>query len=137
MAGSIDQVQDILLAVLMFIIDLYRMALDGNALLSFKVHIIKYLVHHITVADGAGALQKTVSQGGFAMVNMCDNAKITDVLHVRLYLIFRGGEGNEKRRERRDYVAGFCTLIEPLLRRSVQGSVILFNYLSFTSFSKT
>src|SRR6187200_2597627 len=108
MAGSIDQVQDIFLLICMLVIDLYRMALDGNTLLPFKVHIIKHLVHHITVADGAGALQKTVSQGGFAMVNMCDNAKISDVLHVRLYLIFRGGEGNEKRRERRDYVVGFC-----------------------------
>jgi hypothetical protein len=28
-------------------------------------------------------LQKTVSQGGFAVVNMSDDAKITDVLHVR------------------------------------------------------
>jgi len=62
---------------------------------------------------------------------MCDNAKITDVLHVRLYLIFRGGEGNEKRRERRDYVTGIGALIELLLRRSVQGSVILFKQFIF------
>jgi hypothetical protein len=53
------------------------------------------------------------------MVNMCDNAKISDVLHVLFYLIFRGGEGNEKRRERRDYVAGICATIWLLLRRTL------------------
>jgi hypothetical protein len=32
--------------------------------------------------------KRTVSQGGFAVVNMSDNAKITDVLHVRFTLFF-------------------------------------------------
>jgi hypothetical protein len=36
-------------------------------------------------------LQKTVSQGGFAVVNMSDNAKITDVLHADFQV--RKGKG--------------------------------------------
>jgi len=39
--------------------------------------------HHFSFADGMSYLQKTVSQGGFAVVNMSDDTKITDVLHVR------------------------------------------------------
>ena len=53
--------------------------------------IIQYLVHHVAVANGAGTLQKTVSQGGFAVVNMSDNAKITDILQA---LLFSGGKGS-------------------------------------------
>ena len=53
-AGSINQVQDIFLPVCMLVIDLDGMALDGDALFPFQVHIIQHLVHHIPVADGTG-----------------------------------------------------------------------------------
>ena len=67
----------------MLVIDLNGVTFNGNSFLSFQVHIIQHLVHHISFADGVGRLQKAVSQGGFAVVNMSDDAKITDVLHVR------------------------------------------------------
>ena len=66
----------------MLIINLDGMAFNGNAFLSFQIHIVKYLVHHISVADSTGALQQAVGQGRFAVVNMCNDAKISDVLHV-------------------------------------------------------
>ena len=55
-AGGINQVQDILLVVFVFVIDLYGVALDGDTLFTFQVHVIQHLVHHISVADGAGGL---------------------------------------------------------------------------------
>ena len=55
-AGCIDQVQDILLPVGVFIINLDGMTFNRNPLFPFEIHIIQYLVHHITVADGTGAL---------------------------------------------------------------------------------
>ena len=88
-AGSINQVQYVLLPVSMFIINLDSMTFNSNALFSFQIHIVQHLVHHITVADGAGALQQPVSQCRFAVVYMCDNAKIADVLHVRFTSFFR------------------------------------------------
>ena len=54
--GGIDQVEGIFLPVVMFIVDLYRVALDGDPLLPLQVHIIQHLVHHFAVADRAGAL---------------------------------------------------------------------------------
>ena len=86
MAGSINQIQNILLPVTMIIINLNGMALDGDAFFSFQVHIVQHLVHHISFADGVGNLQKPVSQGGFAVVNMCDDAKVTDVLQLSSFL---------------------------------------------------
>ena len=52
-------------------------------------------------ADEVGILklkmtEKPDCQGGFTMVDMCDNAKIPDVLHVRTVLIFRMRKGREK-----------------------------------------
>jgi hypothetical protein len=57
------------------------MALYGNTFLSFKVHVIKYLIHHFTLTNGIGHLQQAVGQGTFTMVNVRDNAKITELLH--------------------------------------------------------
>ena len=37
---------------------------------------------HVAVGDGAGQLQQTVGQGGFAVVDMRDDAKIADVVGV-------------------------------------------------------
>jgi hypothetical protein len=45
-------------------------------------------------------LEQPVSQGGFAVIDMRNNAKIPDVLHVQLTSIFRGSEGSEKQRGR-------------------------------------
>lgn len=81
MAWSIYQVKDIFFA-LVFIIDLDSMALNSNTLLSFEVHIIKYLVLHISLTDGIGRLQKPVGQGAFTVIDMGDDTKISDVLHV-------------------------------------------------------
>ena len=80
------------------------------------------------------------------MVNMSDNAKITDVLQS---LLFSGGKGNQKQRGSSSpqttddslyfsflavdyglltvdfYVAGFCTTVWLLLRRTLVRSEIL------------
>jgi hypothetical protein len=72
----------------MRIIDLDGVALDGNALLSFQVHIVQYLRLHIPFGYGMGHFEKTVCQGTFTMVDMGDNAKIPNILHegdVRLF----------------------------------------------------
>jgi hypothetical protein len=65
----------------MVIIDLDGVALDGNALFPLKVHIVQHLVHHLTLTDSVGNLQKSVCQGTFSVVYMGDYAKISDILH--------------------------------------------------------
>jgi len=65
------------------------MALDGNALLSFQVHIVQHLGLHIPLGYGVGHFQETVRQGAFTMVDMSDDTKIPDILHegdTRLFL---------------------------------------------------
>jgi hypothetical protein len=38
--------------------------------------------------EGAGLLQKLVNQGGFAMVNVCDDGDISEFFYHRIYLGF-------------------------------------------------
>ena len=88
MPRGIYQVQDILLTVI-FVIDLDGMAFNGNSFFYLKINIIKQMVNHFTFTDCIRHLQQAVGQGRFAMINMCDDAKIPDVLHVSISFIFK------------------------------------------------
>ncbi len=66
---------------------MYGMAFNSDAFFPFQVHIIQNLVLHISFANGIGRLQEAVGQGTFAVVNMGNNAKIPDILHVLASLI--------------------------------------------------
>lgn len=88
MAGSINKVKNVLL-IMKTVTNLDGMALNGNAFFPFQVHIVQHLRLHIPVANGMGKLQQPVGQGTLSMVNMGDDAKITDVLHCAL-LLFLG-----------------------------------------------
>ena len=80
MTRSIDQVKVIGLAIFCSIVYFYSTGLDGNAALTLQLHVVQQLILHLSLADGGGFLQNTVSQGGFAVVNMSNNGKITDMI---------------------------------------------------------
>jgi hypothetical protein len=64
-----------------FIVHLNRMALDVIPR-SLSSSCYPVLILHITFTDRFCHFQKTVSQGVlFTMINMCNNAKISDILH--------------------------------------------------------
>ena len=79
-AGGVDQVQQVLLPV-EGIVHLDGLALDGDAAFTLQVHVVQGLILHIAVGDGAGHLQQPVRQGALAMIDMGDDAEITDVVH--------------------------------------------------------
>jgi hypothetical protein len=58
-------------------------AFDGYAPFPFQVHVIKDLVLQILADDCAGEFQQPVGQGAFAMVDMGNDAKVSDPLHQR------------------------------------------------------
>ena len=55
--------------------------LDGDAALALDIHRIQDLRFHFAIGKAATEMDDTVGQGGFAVVDMSDNGKITDVLH--------------------------------------------------------
>ena len=82
MTRSVDEVEDEFFA-LVIIFHLYRMRLDGDASFTFEIHIVERLFGELSVGYRSGHLQKTIGQGGFAMVDMGDDTEIADVLHKR------------------------------------------------------
>jgi hypothetical protein len=59
----------------------HGLAFDGNASLPFNIHVIKDLVAKLPVINQAGVLNQTVGQGGFAMIDVGNNAEISNLLH--------------------------------------------------------
>src|SRR5690606_42055734 len=55
---------------------------DGNTALAFDVHGGQHLSLHFTVTKTATDLNKTVWQGGFAVVNMGDDGEVTNVVQL-------------------------------------------------------
>jgi hypothetical protein len=59
----------------------HGLALDGNASLPFDVHVVKDLVAKLPVSNQAGVLNQPVGQGGFPVIDMGNDAEISDLLH--------------------------------------------------------
>lgn len=81
MARRVNQVEGEFPAAF-FVLHLDGVGLDRNALFTLQVHIIEHLRLHLAVGEGTGELQKTVGQGALAVVNMSDNAEISNVVHA-------------------------------------------------------
>ncbi len=83
MARSVDQVELVLLP-LAGVDHLDGVALDGYALFSLEIHVVKDLILHVTGSEGSGQLKQPVGQGALAVVNMRYDAKVSYVLHLHI-----------------------------------------------------
>ena len=79
MSRSVDQVEDILLAVV-GVVHLDRVALDGDAAFALQVHGVEKLILHLSGHDGTGTLEESIGQGCLAMIDVSDDTKITNPL---------------------------------------------------------
>ena len=81
---GIDKIQHVFLAVLSLVNAADRLILNGNATFPFQIHGIQDLVLHLPFGQSAGHLNEPVRQGRFAVVDMSDDRKISDMafLHV-------------------------------------------------------
>ena len=80
MARGIDKVKGVFFA-LVVVFHLNGVALNGDAALALKVHVVQNLVDEFFVVERMCQFQKPIGQGGFAVVDMGYDAKITDVFH--------------------------------------------------------
>ena len=82
MAGGVDEVEDIGLAILGGVFDADGVGLDGDAALALDIHGVQELLLHVTLGHGAGELDQPVSEGRFPMVDMGDDREIADAVEV-------------------------------------------------------
>ena len=57
--------------------------LDRDTALAFNVHVVQVLIAHIAVIDHAGHLQNAVGERGLTVIDVGNNAEVTDPRWVR------------------------------------------------------
>ena len=84
MAGGVDEVELVIAGVGAGAGDpvghRHGLALDGDAAFPFQFHLVQELGFHILGAHGAGDFQDAVGKGGFAVINVGDDAEVADAL---------------------------------------------------------
>ena len=108
---SVDEVEDIFaggcrladaqrviyVAWLIVVVHLDGVALDSDATFALQIHIVENLRLHVTLGHSLRALQQTICQSGFAVVNVCDDTEVADIFHSKHYNY--GRKYNQKLRE--------------------------------------
>jgi hypothetical protein len=80
-AGRVDQVELVGLAVARLVLQRRGLRLDGDAALALDVHRVEHLRFHLAVGQAAAALDDAVGQRALAVVDVGDDGEIADVLH--------------------------------------------------------
>ncbi len=78
MAGGVDQVELVFLAVLRLVEQGCGLRLDGDAALALQVHRIEYLRLHLAIGEAAAVMDDAIRQRRFAVVDMGDDGEIAD-----------------------------------------------------------
>ncbi len=82
MAGSVNEVEGVFFAVLGGIVHAHGLGFDGDAPLPFQLHGVQNLLGHLPLFKHARLFQDAVRQSGLAVVNMGNNAKISNVVQT-------------------------------------------------------
>ena len=83
MARCIDEVEDILLAVLGLVYSADGLGLDGDSALPLQIHIVQHLGLHLPAGQKTGLLDDAVRQGGFSVVDVSNDTEIADFTLVK------------------------------------------------------
>ena len=81
-AGRVDQVEDVGLAVLGRVVQAHGVRLDGDAALPLQVHVVEELGLDLARLEGAGGLEETVRQRRLAVVDVRDDREIAYLLKI-------------------------------------------------------
>ena len=81
-AGRVDQVELVGLAVLRGVHHADGVGLDGDAALALEIHGVEHLRLHFARGQRSGELQQAVGERGFAMVDVRDDREVADVLGI-------------------------------------------------------
>ena len=80
MARGVDEVELVHLAVLGGVVHGDGAGLDGDAAFPLNVHVVEDLVLHRPLVHALGQLEDAVGEGGFAVVDVRDDAEVADVV---------------------------------------------------------
>ena len=79
-AGRVDQVERVGLAVGGVVVEAHGAGLDGDPLLALEVHRVEHLRLHEPLVDGVGHLQQPIGERRLPVVDVRDDAEVADAL---------------------------------------------------------
>ena len=82
MSGSVNKVKKVFFPIFSAVWKTDSLAFDCNAAFPFNVHGVKELILKLTICHHITDLNKTIGKSGFAVVNMGNDAEITDVIKL-------------------------------------------------------
>ena len=81
MARGVYEVEVVGLSVERLVAQRSGLRLDSYPALFLEIHRVKNLGFHLALLQAATALNQAVSQGRFAVINVRNDRKISDVIH--------------------------------------------------------
>ena len=97
----IDKIQLIVVSIGRPVWNCNRLAFYCYSPLTFYVHIVKNLIHHLALINNLGLLNKPVGQSGLSVVDVRHNTEISLVLHVCHKSVLQTAKTFQKRNARR------------------------------------
>ena len=76
MAGRVDEVEPVDLAVVRLVVQAHGAGLDRDPLLPFQVHRVEDLARHLPRIDRVGHLQQPVGERGLPVIDVGDDAEV-------------------------------------------------------------
>ena len=78
MSRSINQIENVFFPIFGLVYGTNCLGFNRNPPLPLQIHIIQHLGLHFTARQKTGLLNNPICQGGFPMVNMSNNTKISN-----------------------------------------------------------
>ena len=77
-ARGVDEVEAVGFPILGLVIHAHGPGLDGDAPLPLQIHVVQQLRCHLPLLHRAADFDHPVRQGGFAVVDVCNNGKVAN-----------------------------------------------------------
>src|SRR5690606_3439348 len=90
-AGRIDEIEDVLLAVAGAVGQPHGLKFDGDTPLAFQLQAVQNLLLHLPLGQPARAFQKAIGQRRLAVVDVGDDAEIADACLLHGPIIAKAG----------------------------------------------
>lgn len=82
MAGGVNEVEKINLAITGPILQCGRLGLDGDTPLTLQIHRVEHLLLHLAIGESSTDLDDPVGQGALSMVDMGNDGKVSNILQI-------------------------------------------------------
>ena len=83
MARRVDQIEVVDPSIERLVLERSGLCLDGYPTLLFQIHRVENLLFHLAIRESSAALDQAVGERRFAMIDVRDDRKVSDVIHQR------------------------------------------------------